>query len=56
MFVGFFPVEDPKYVITVVVDEASLPPEKNYGGLVAAPIFSEVATKILALKKGGGEL
>jgi cell division protein FtsI/penicillin-binding protein 2 len=56
MFVGFFPVDDPKYVITVVVDKADLLPEKNYGGLVAAPIFAEVATKILALKKRGGEL
>lgn len=56
MFVGFFPVEDPKYVITVVVDEADLPPEKNYGGLVAAPIFAEIATKILYLKQGSGQL
>jgi cell division protein FtsI/penicillin-binding protein 2 len=52
MFVGFFPVDHPRYVVVVVVDEADLPHEKNFGGLVAAPIFSEVATKILALKKG----
>lgn len=50
MFAGFFPVDHPKYVITVVVDEADLPPEKNYGGLVAAPIFSRIAEKINALK------
>jgi cell division protein FtsI/penicillin-binding protein 2 len=50
MFVGFFPVENPKYAIAVVVDEANLPPSKNFGRLVAAPIFSEVATKISALK------
>jgi cell division protein FtsI/penicillin-binding protein 2 len=47
MFAGFFPVKDPKYVVVVVVDQADLPPEKNYGGLVAAPIFSEIAGKIL---------
>ena len=39
-FVGFFPAEDPKIVITVVVDEAKM---KNgmlgYGGTVAAPAF-----------------
>ena len=49
-FVGFFPVKDPEYVITVVVDDADLTPDKNSGGLVAAPIFSEIAGKILKLK------
>ena len=50
MFVGFFPVKDPEFVITVVVDDADLTPDKNYGGLVAAPIFSEIAGKILKSK------
>jgi cell division protein FtsI/penicillin-binding protein 2 len=50
IFAGFFPADHPKYVITVVVDEASLPPEKNYGGLVAAPIFADIAGKISKLK------
>ncbi len=50
MFVGFFPVKDPEYVITVVVDDADVPPKKNYGGLVAAPIFEEIAGKIVNLK------
>jgi cell division protein FtsI/penicillin-binding protein 2 len=49
MFAGFFPVNHPKYVVVVVVDEADLPPEKNYGGLVAAPIFSEIAGEILKI-------
>jgi len=43
-------VKDPEYVITVVVDDADLPPEKNYGGLVAAPIFAAIGGKILNLK------
>ncbi len=47
-FVGFFPAEDPKIVITVVVDEAKM---KNgmlgYGGTVAAPAFKNIATKII---------
>jgi len=51
MFAGFFPVDHPRYVVVVIVDKADLPPKKNFGGLVAAPIFSEVATKISALKK-----
>jgi len=50
MSAGFFPMDNPKYVIVVVVDQADLPPEKNYGGLVAAPIFSEIAGKISKLK------
>ena len=49
MFVGFFPVEDPTHVITVVVEEADVSPEKNTGGSVAAPIFAEIAGKILKL-------
>ena len=49
MFAGFFPVEHPKYVVVVVIDKADLPPGRNYGGMVAAPIFSEIAKKISAL-------
>ena len=49
MFAGFFPVKDPKYVVVVVVDQADLPPENNYGGIVAAPIFSRIAGKILKI-------
>jgi len=56
MFAGFFPVDHPKYVVVVVVDEADLPPAKNFGRLVAAPIFSKVALKISQLKKSEGGL
>jgi cell division protein FtsI/penicillin-binding protein 2 len=52
MFAGFLPVDHPKYVVVVVVDEANLSPEKNYGGLVAAPIFSKIAGRINALNQG----
>ena len=47
-FVGFFPAEKPKIVITVVVDEAKM---KNgllgYGGTVAAPAFQNIAKQII---------
>jgi hypothetical protein len=33
-------------IFTVVVNQADLPPEQNYGGVVAAPIFAEIAGKI----------
>ncbi len=49
-FAGFFPVDHPKYVCVVVVDQANLPPEQNYGGVVAAPVFAEVAKKISKLE------
>jgi cell division protein FtsI/penicillin-binding protein 2 len=44
-FVGFLPAEDPAFVILVLLDEAQTKPNENYGGLVAAPIFSRVAEK-----------
>ena len=48
-FAGFFPVDHPKYVAVVVVDDPVLKPEKNYGGLVAAPIFADIAGQITKL-------
>ena len=48
-FAGYFPAEDPKIMITVVVDE---PKMKNgmlgYGGSVAAPSFKRVGTQIIS--------
>ncbi len=38
-FVGFAPAEDPRLVMTVVLDNAK---PKHYGGTVAAPVFREV--------------
>lgn len=44
-FVGFMPAEDPQFVCLIMVDDAKISPGLNYGGLVAAPIFSRVAEK-----------
>lgn len=45
-FIGFIPAMQPEYLIMCMVDE----PEKNiYGGVVAAPVFREVGTRILSL-------
>ncbi len=41
-FVGFVPAEAPRLVVVVVVDE---PEGQTYGGLVAAPIFSRIASQ-----------
>jgi cell division protein FtsI (penicillin-binding protein 3) len=43
-FVGFVPAKDPKLVILVMIDE---PKKKTYGGLVAAPVFSRIASQAL---------
>ncbi len=51
-FIGFVPVDKPKFVLMVVIDE----PEKKYipglgptqtGGVCAGPIFKEIATRSL---------
>jgi cell division protein FtsI (penicillin-binding protein 3) len=44
-FVGFVPADKPKVALIVVVRE---PKEKFYGGLVAAPIFKEIADQTLS--------
>ncbi|MBQ9406163.1 MAG: PASTA domain-containing protein [Desulfovibrio sp.] len=43
-FVGFFPVDKPRYFILVMVDE---PTRNQYGGVVAAPVFQDVATRMV---------
>lgn len=43
-FVGFFPVQKPRYFILVMVDE---PANNQFGGVVAAPVFSEIAQRAL---------
>lgn len=43
-FVGFVPAQDPRLVMYVVVDE---PKEARYGGVVAGPIFSNIAREAL---------
>ncbi len=39
-FIGMVPAEDPRLVLTIVIDE---PKTDVYGGLVAAPAFKEIA-------------
>jgi cell division protein FtsI/penicillin-binding protein 2 len=44
-FVGFAPVEDPKFIMLVKIDE---PRDDTLGGVVAAPVFGDLAPQILA--------
>ncbi|NWG02182.1 MAG: PASTA domain-containing protein [Syntrophaceae bacterium] len=43
-FMGFAPIEEPRIVLLVVIDE---PQGNNYGGVVAAPIFKAIMEKVL---------
>ncbi len=43
-FVGFFPVDDPKVVCLILINS---PDQGRYGGLVAAPIFKNIAERIV---------
>jgi cell division protein FtsI (penicillin-binding protein 3) len=45
-FAGFFPVDDPKYVVFIMLDE---PKPIGYGGYTAGPIFRQVAKRIAGL-------
>jgi len=44
-FIGFTPVDGPKLVLLVVIDE---PQEAIYGGVVAAPVFKTIMEKVLS--------
>lgn len=44
-FVGFAPLDDPKFVILVKIDE---PQNSPWGSLVASPVFSSLTRQILA--------
>ena len=43
-FVGFVPADAPRVVILVLIDE---PGTSSYGGVVAAPVFRQIATAVL---------
>lgn len=43
-FVGFLPVNNPQYLILTMVDE---PASGQYGGVVAAPVFQQVAVNTM---------
>lgn len=43
-FVGFLPADNPRYLILVMVDE---PSRNQFGGVVAAPVFREIAGRAL---------
>lgn len=44
-FIGFFPADNPEICISIVMDEPDVR-KGHHGGVVAAPIFHEVATAV----------
>ena len=45
LFVGYVPAENPKISILILLDQ---PKGSYYGGTVAAPVFKEIASKVLS--------
>lgn len=49
-FIGFFPVDKPQYVILTMFSKPQVGRYEQYGGVVAAPVFSKVANRIINYK------
>jgi cell division protein FtsI/penicillin-binding protein 2 len=47
-FAGMMPAQDPAFVCVVVVDDPHTEKVTRYGGTIAAPIFSKIATRVAA--------
>ena len=47
-FAGFMPADDPAFVCYVVIDDPKTAEVPRYGGTIAAPIFSKIATRLAA--------
>lgn len=47
-FAGFFPANDPRVVITVIVDDANVTNGSGYGRTVAAPSFKHLAEQLIS--------
>lgn len=44
-FIGFIPAENPRIVISVIIDEPEA--DSSWGGTIAAPVFKRIAERIL---------
>jgi cell division protein FtsI/penicillin-binding protein 2 len=50
LFAGMFPIDNPRHVCVVAIENANISPQKNYGGLVAGPVFAAIAKRISTLE------
>ena len=46
-FIGFFPADDPRYLLLVIVDD---PLKQYFGATVAAPVFKEIAQQLMEIR------
>ena len=46
-FCGFVPVADPQFTILIILDN---PTKYTFGGTAAAPVFKEIAERLLVMK------
>ena len=44
-FIGFMPVEDPRFVCVVMLDDPKATAENLYGGTLAAPVFARIGER-----------
>jgi len=49
LFAGITPITKPKLVIVVVINEPKTKPKGFFGGYIAAPVFSKIATDSLRI-------
>jgi cell division protein FtsI/penicillin-binding protein 2 len=47
-FVGMMPAQEPAFVCAVVIDDPRTTEVKRYGGTIAAPTFSKIASRVAA--------
>ena len=45
-FAGMMPAQDPAFVCVVVIDDPRTQKVSRYGGTIAAPVFSKIATRV----------
>ena len=45
-FIGFLPADKPEFVALIMLDDAKVSSELNYGGQIAGPIFARIAEKV----------
>ena len=44
-FVGLVPADKPQYLVVIMIDE---PSKSKYGGMIAAPLFKDVISRVMA--------
>jgi cell division protein FtsI (penicillin-binding protein 3) len=46
-FVGFLPASNPRFTMLVVIDEPQVPPADDFGSMLAAPVWRQMAEQMI---------